>query len=396
MRAIRMGFLAGCTLLALGCAPVMSQRRAVNLWTSNDDELTAPIPPPAIAPSKATELVLGTPGDSVIWNHESDPWKGRVFGLDEDPDVGRLMAFDFFGKFVDEWPNVRTPVDLDLEKGVLVQGKRATVLVVAEAVPRRLRFFRVEPKDGDLEPIQGDFRVFEGVLGGRGEPSAVGLYRKPDGGLSVFVARKIPDDGSVIWQYDFVSQSGRNSLRKVREFGRYRGTQPVTALTVDDAHATVIYGLPGRGIWKYHADSNRPNSNAYLADFGATGWDSFEGDIQVYRNPVGEDGTILRVDRNANLSALRMFKRSGELNAPHDHARETISPDFDIENPSSIAVSEVAIGSPYPEGMIVMGNPSGQNFLYFSWKRIAYQRESFERELSLQKRIDMSRADNED
>jgi len=149
-------------LLAAGCTPSMSQRRAVNLWTSNDDEVTAPIPPPPIAPTKATDLVLGTPGDTAIWHHDRDPWKGRVFALDEDPDVGRLMSFDFFGKMVDEWPNVRTPVDLDLEKGVLVQGKPTTVLVVAEAQARRLRLFAVNPADGDIEPIHGDFRVFFG------------------------------------------------------------------------------------------------------------------------------------------------------------------------------------------------------------------------------------------
>lgn len=397
VRKIRTGLIyAGVALLANGCAPSMSQRRAVNLWTSNDDEITAPIPPPPIAPTKATDLVLGTPGDTVIWHHERDPWKGRVFALDEDPDVGRLMSFDFFGKMVDEWPNVRTPVDLDLEKGILVQGKPTTVLVVAEVRAKRLRLFAVNPADGDIAPIHGDFRVFQGAQGGRGEPSAVALYRKPDGGLSVFVARKIPDDGSVIWQYDLVSQSGRNSLRKVREFGRYRGDQPVSNLTVDDAHATVLYGLPGRGIWKYHADPSRLQANAYLANFGASGWDTFEGDLQVYRDKVGEDGTILRVDRNANVSVLKMFKRNGELGAPHDHSAEILSPDFDIENPTSLSVSETPVGEPYPEGMIVMGNPSGQNFLYFSWKRIAYQRESFERELSLQKRIDMSRSDNED
>ena len=170
---LRSGLRSAATLLAAGCLALACRTAApVMVGSVVEPELpeSARVPPlkdsipgraiagSALAPVVVTEPVKHDTDDPAFWFHPTDPSKTLVIGTDKDVD-GALYAFDLDGKIVKRHGDLRRPNNVDVEYGLMLDGKPVDIAVTTERLGDTIRIFKLP----DLEPIDGGpIPVFEG------------------------------------------------------------------------------------------------------------------------------------------------------------------------------------------------------------------------------------------
>lgn len=317
-------------------------------------------------PIAQTSPVSGDADDPAIWVNRHNPQHSLIIATDKG---GALYVFDLRGRIVQQIKGLQRPNNVDVEYGLRIGNRSVDIAVATERGAQRLRIYAIEGMR--LREIGHPERtkVFEGERGDRALPMGIALYRRPrDGTIFAIVSRKSGPQEGYLWQYQLVPDKiGRVSLRKVRSFGRFSGDGEIEAIAVDDALGYVYCADERYGIRKYYADPNHPNATKELAVFGINGFEGDREGIAIY--PTGaRKGYILCVDQRPENSVLYMFPREGNSSNPHDHEPALAVIFTSADETDGIDVTPFALGEQFPQGMLVMMNSKGRNFLLYSWR----------------------------
>jgi 3-phytase len=319
----------------------------------------------AVRPVAVTEAVAGDSDDPAIWIHPTDPARSLILGTDKD---GGLYTFDLDGRILADRTKtgLSRPNNVDIEQGVLIDGKRVDLAIVTERDGGRVRVFRLP----EVVAIDGGgIDVFEGDPPDWRKPMGVGLYHRPsDGALFAIVSRKTGPADGYLWQYRVEGDgAGGVRLRKVRQFGAFSGGEgEIEAIAVDDEAGYVYYSDEWAGVHKYAADPDAHNAAVALAVFGKAGFMEDREGISIYKLDA-RTGYILVSDQEANK--FRVFPREGTSKGPHDHPELAVIAASSVHSDGS-EVSSVSLGPKFPNGLFVAMS-EGKVFQLYRWDDLA-------------------------
>jgi 3-phytase len=318
-----------------------------------------------LKPKVVTEKVKHDTDDPAIWIHPTDPEKSLIIGTDKEED-GALYVFNLDGK-IDQQKTVhglKRPNNVDVEYGLLLNGKTTDIAVTTERLESRIRIFSLP----EMQPVDnGGIAVFAGDS--LRAPMGVSLYKRPsDGNIYAIVGRKEgPTTGSYLWQY-LLEDDGHGMLKatKVREFGIWSGKKEIEAIAVDDELGYVYYSDEDFGIRKYAADPDADQANEELAVFGK---DDFSEDcegISIYK-VEGGIGYILISDQQVNK--FNVYKREGEPSNPHQHRLIKVI-ELSTTGSDGSEVTNRILSPNFPGGLFV-AMADDKSFQFYAWDDLA-------------------------
>jgi 3-phytase len=318
-----------------------------------------------ISPLATTDPVKFDSDDPAIWVDPGDPSRSLIIGTDKNSD-GALYVFGLDGKIIEEKTvrNLKRPNNVDVEYGLILQGKPTDIAVATEREASRLRIFRLP----DLTAIDnGGIDVFAGDR--QRDPMGIACYkRQADGAIFAIVSRKTgPTTGGYLWQYR-LEDDGTGKVRgtKVREFGLFSGKKEIEAVAVDDPLGYAYYADEQVGVRKYAADPDAPNANAELALLATEDFTADHEGISIYEVSDGT-GYIIVSDQGSNT--YHIFKREGEPGNPHQHQRVKIVR-LSTHNSDGSDVTNASLNSVFPLGLFVSMSDN-KTFQLYSWADIA-------------------------
>ena len=369
-----------------GCAPTPDEVRSSNMWTNFGEDLIPPIPPDPVKFVRETAPMQGSPGDVSIWQNPKDPRKSMFFGIDESKRSTGLYSYGLDAKLIERISDIQFPKDVEVEYGFITkEKKRVDIVAVLERDLRQIRFYGINPTTLKLKDLTGSTGVFKDLIGPEGSPMGIALFRDRWQRMFVFVSRKVSDGGGVIWQYELKSNRGKIDLVFVREFGKFVGKGIVEQLMVDDGNQYLYYYDKIAGVRKYLADASAADSDREISTFGGYNGTGFQGQMSgvgLYITPAERGkGLIVLVDKRAKESAIKTFKREGEINNPNHQNKSIDEIVLDVDSSSGIDITSLPIKNEFPEGFIVMGHSTKRNYRIFSWKTARTQRENHIRNL---------------
>jgi 3-phytase len=268
-----------------------------------------------VKPVIITDSVRYDTDDPAVWINPQDPAQSLIIGTDKETD-GALYVFDLNGK-IQPGKVVRglqRPNNVDVEYGLLLNGKSTDIAVVTERQTHQLRVFSLP----DMKPVDGgSLEVFVGETGtGYRDLMGIALYRNRAGDIYAIVGRKSgPTDGTYLWQYR-LSDDGTGLVQAtlVRKFGQYSGRKEIESIVVDDALGYVYYSDEGRGVHQYYAEPAK--GNAELALFATEGFAEDHEGISIYQT-TDSTGYLLVSDQGADR--FQVFSREGSPGKPFEH-----------------------------------------------------------------------------
>jgi 3-phytase len=342
-----LGVLAGAILL--GCTKGARQQQVAQN---------------VIKPVVVTQQVKWDTDDPAIWVNPVDPAKSLIIGTDKNSD-GALYVFDLDGKIVEEKTvrNLKRPNNVDVEYGLILDGKPIDIAVATERETNKLRVFQIP----EMKPIDnGGIEVFT-VEKERG-PMGISLYKRvKDGAIFAIVSRKSGPLEGYLWQY-LLQDDGKGAVKgtKVRAFGLYSGKKEIESVAVDDKLGYVYYSDEQTCVRKYYADPDMPGAEKQLGTISVAGYLEDNEGISIYEVNDGT-GYVIVSDQSANK--FHLYKREGEPGNPHDQ-KEVKVVDVSTTNSDGSEVTNVPLGPKFPAGMFV-AMADDKTFQYYSWADIA-------------------------
>ncbi len=268
-----------------------------------------------IKPVFVTDTVGHDSDDPAIWINPQDATQSLIIGTDKEMDGG-LYVYDLTGKIQPDKVvhDLKRPNNVDVEYGLILNGKPTDIAVTTERYSHNLRIFSLP----NMKPVDGGgISVFEGETGNLfRDLMGISLYKTKKGVIYAIVGRKTgPTDGSYLWQYRLNDNgAGQVKATLVRKFGAYSGLKEIESIAVDDELGYVYYSDEGRGVHQYYADPEKGNQE--LALFATTGFSEDHEGISICRTSA-TTGYILVSDQGANK--FHVFRREGSAQNPFQH-----------------------------------------------------------------------------
>jgi 3-phytase len=332
---------------------------------------------PRVKPAGRTAAVPRDADDPAIWVHPTNPSRSLILGTDKVEGQGGLYVFGLDGTLRQSIAPIDRPNNVDVEHGVRLGTRTLDVAVLTERRQHRLRAFAIDAETGTLSDLAPDgLPVLVGQQGEASEPMGVALYtRSRDKALFAIVAPKTGGHDEYLWQYRLTADAGGRLVAVlVRRFGRFsrRGAESgeigeIEAVAADDALGFVYYSDERFGIRKYHADPDHPEAPRELAVFGQHGFLEDREGLAIYETGV-RTGFVVASDQVPGGTRLKIYTREGTPGDPHDHREvrtvTTVSDDTD-------GLDATARPLPgFPNGLLVMMNAGGRNFLLYDWRDV--------------------------
>ncbi|WP_375448264.1 phytase [uncultured Fibrella sp.] len=268
-----------------------------------------------VQPVAVTDSVQHDSDDPAVWVNAKDPAQSLIIGTDKDSDGG-LYVYDLAGHLQANKTvrGLKRPNNVDVEYGLLLNGKRTDIAVTTERETHNLRIFSLP----DMKPIDGGgIPMFEGETGtGFRDLMGIALYRTKSGDIQAIVGRKSgPTDGTYLWQYRLADAgNGQVKATLLRKFGEYSGRKEIESIAVDDRLGYVYYSDEGIGVRQYFADSERGNKQ--LALFATQGFAEDHEGISIYATS-DTTGYLLVSDQGGDR--FQIFRREGQAGQPYAH-----------------------------------------------------------------------------
>ncbi|MCG2616178.1 phytase [Terrimonas sp. NA20] len=316
--------------------------------TENKPTETTPEQPAVLQPVVITDTVPNDTDDPAVWINHANPAESLIIGTDKDSSGG-LYVFDLKGK-MDTVRSVRglgRPNNVDIEYGLILNGKPVDIAVTTERFTHKLRIYSLP----DMKPVDnGGIPVFEGEK----QPEfrdlmGISLYKDPAGNIYAIAGRKTgPTDNTYLWQY-LLKDDGKGNVKAelARKFGKYSGKKEIEAIAVDDKLGYIYYSDEQVGVRKYYADPAKGNQE--LALFADTGFAGDHEGISIY-STSDSTGFIIVSDQQADQ--FKIFAREGTAGAPHQHTLLRTVKVAAHESDGSESVS-VPLGPDFPKGIFV-------------------------------------------
>jgi 3-phytase len=361
--ARRLGLCVGLTLAA-ACGGGETPASAPDATPLTPDRVTAPVGDDA--------------DDPAIWLHPTDVSRSLIIGTNKvAAPSGALVVFGLDGAIRQTVAGIDRPNNVDIEHGVVLDGRTRDVVVTTERLRHRLRVFDVAPDGSGIAEL-GAVPVLEGETGDFAEPMGIGLYKRPsDGALFAIIAPKVGPATDYLWQYRIMGDGdgdGGVTGTLVRRFGAFSGTgaEPgeageIEAIVVDDPLGYVYYADERHGIHKWHADPDHADAGRELAVFGLEGYRMDREGLAIYAKADGT-GYLVSTDQIPGGSVFKAYRREGEPGAPHEHIvvaeARTIADATD-----GIDVTSAPLPG-FPNGLLVAMNSETRAFALFAWERL--------------------------
>jgi len=317
---------------------------------------------PRVSPTRVSEPVSKDSDDPAIWINPQDPAQSLILGTDKG---GKVYVFDLQGRIQADKTitGLGRPNNVDVEYGLMLNGKAIDIAVVTDRNRRLLRVFSLP----DMQAIDGGgIPAFVGAAERR--PMGIGLYKRPsDGAIFAIVSRKGGPSGAYLWQYRLRDRGdGTVAMDKVRAFGKFTGGHEIEAIVVDDELGHVYYADETAGIRQYPADPDAAAANKELALFAREGFaDDHEG-LSIYPTGTGT-GYLLASDQQADR--FQIFRREGTADDPYRHqwVKTVYLSTHDSDGSEATAVP---LGKDFPCGLFVAMSED-KTFQYYDWRDIA-------------------------
>ena len=260
-----------------------------------------------VRPVAVTDSVAHDSDDPAVWVNPQNPAKSLIIGTDKDTDGG-LYVYDLAGKLLPQKTvrGLKRPNNVDVEYGLLLNGKPTDIAVTTERQTHNLRVFSLP----DMKPIDGGgIPMFDGEIGtGFRDLMGIALYRNKAGEVQAIVGRKTgPTDSTYLWQYQLADDGhGQVKATLLRKFGQYSGRKEIESIAVDDKLGYVYYSDEGVGVRQYFADPARGNKQ--LALFATDGFAEDHEGISIYAT-TDSTGYILVSDQGGDR--FQIFRARG-------------------------------------------------------------------------------------
>lgn len=325
--------------------------------------------PFALQQSLTSAPVAHDADDPAIWIDRAVPSRSLIIATDKAaaPD-GALWVFGLDGAVRQVVKPLDRPNNVDVEYGLPTPRGSIDIVVATERYRRRLRVYSITA-EGLTAIDGGGVPVLEGEHGEMAMPMGIGLYRRPrDGAIFAIVAPKSGSATDYLWQYrlTFDGESGVVRGARVRRFGNFSGVGEIEAVAVDDELGYVYYADEEYGLRKWHADPDSPEAHRELAVFGRAGFRQQREGIAVVGRPDGT-GFVVATDQIPGSSVLHAFRREGQPGRPHDHEPAVAMIPTTSDDTDGIDAAATALGTGFPEGLLVMMNSSGRNFHFYDF-----------------------------
>lgn len=344
-------FLAICTLL-YACNAIQSQPAELSLTSE------------VIKPVVVTDTVQFDSDDPAIWINAADTSQSLVVGTDKDEN-GALFVFDLSGKILEDKivRGLKRPNNVDVEYGLILNGKPVDIAVVTERMTHKLRIYSMP----SLAPLDnGGIEVFAGeTQAGFQDLMGISLYKNPvSKKIYAIVGRKTGPVKGYLGQY-LLEDNGQGQVKAtlVRKFGEFSGTKEIESIAVDDELGYVYYSDEGVGVRKYFADPAFGDDQ--LAIFGTSGFTQDHEGISIYPIRNGK-GYILVSDQQSNR--FQVFTREGTLQNPHEHKLVKIISTSTLESDGS-EVTNVSLPG-FKSGLFI-GMSTDRTFQFYRWEDLA-------------------------
>ncbi|MDQ1087304.1 phytase [Siphonobacter sp. SORGH_AS_1065] len=317
----------------------------------------------AVKPLYITEKLAHDSDDPAVWINPQDPAKSLIVGTDKDVEGG-LYVFNLQGKIQQKIGGLKRPNNVDIEYGLMLNGKATDIAVTTERMTHQLRIFSLP----DLKPVDnGGIEVFEGET----QPEyrdlmGISMYKNKAGVIYAIVGRKTgPTTGGYLWQYR-LDDDGRGQIKAtlVRKFGAYSGLKEIESIVVDDKLGYVYYSDEGKGVRQYYADPEKGNEE--LALFATENFKVDHEGISIYEL-TDSTGYILVSDQGANR--FQIFSREGTPDNPFEHKLVKIVDVRAMESDGSEMVS-VPLNNDFKHGLFVVMS-TDRTFHLYRWEDIA-------------------------
>lgn len=318
-----------------------------------------------IKPVFVTDTTLHDTDDPAIWVNPENPAESLILGTDKDED-GALYVFDLKGKIISEKVvrGLKRPNNVDVEYGLIINGKPVDIAVVAERLTHKIRVFSLP----DMKPIDnGGLEVYSGETGeGFRDLMGIAVYKRPsDNAIFVIPGRKNGPADNYLWQYQLQDDGqGKAKATLVRKFGKYSQKKEIEAIAVDDALGYVYYSDENVGVRKYYADPKKGNEE--LALFATTGIKEDHEGISIYALN-DSTGYILLSDQQANQ--FHVFPREGVKGNPHQHDLIKVVKVSTHESDGS-EICSVPLDNTFTKGLFVAMSDN-KTFQLYRWEDIA-------------------------
>lgn len=268
---------------------------------------------------------------------------------------------------------------MDVEYGVTLGRWTGDIAVVTERMRRRLRVFGI-PADGgplrDLAPA--GIPVLEDSKGEAAEPMGIALYQRlRDHALFAIVSPKTGPASGYLAQYHLQADAtGAIVATRVRRFGAFSGlggsvdeAGEIEAVVVDGELGYVYYADERCCLRKYHADPDHADAARELARFGEGRYIFDREGVALYLRPGGR-GYLLSSDQIPSGSIVRVYRREGSPESPHDHPEIAAVPTRSDDTDGLDATARSLPG--FPDGLLVMMNSASKDFLLYAWSALGF------------------------
>jgi 3-phytase len=350
--------LSSCLLTGLiSCNSGETNKTVVTQTDSLSGEVVKPV--------FVTDTTLHDTDDPAIWINPENPAESLILGTDKDED-GALYVFDLQGKIILDKVvrGLKRPNNVDVEYGLMLNGKPTDIAVVAERFTHKIRIFSLP----DMKPLDnGGIDVYQGEKGEDfRDLMGIALYKRPsDKKIFAIVGRKNGPADNYLWQYE-LEEDGKGKVKATlaRKFGKYSQKKEIEAIAVDDALGYVYYSDENVGVRKYHADPEKGNDE--LALFATKGIKEDHEGISIY-SLTDSTGYLLLSDQQANQ--FHVFPREGAGGKPHQHEVIKVVKVSTNESDGS-EICSIPLNKTFQKGLFVAMSDN-KTFQLYRWEDIA-------------------------
>jgi 3-phytase len=327
----------------------------------------AQIPDTIVVNSRvSTTPVITDADDPAIWIHPTDPSKSLIIGTDKGSyPNGGLFTWNLDGTEKQRL-NINRPNNVDVRYGLRLGEQLIDIAAVSMRDNQQVRIYKIDASTRRLSDVTtlDTTNVLNKMFK---LPYGLTLYkRQSDGVIFAIVSSRHADFKNQLWQIRLEDDSnGRVKGTLVRQFGAFKNI--VEGMVADDELGYFYAPEEKVGIHKYYADPLKGNSQ--LALFATA--DSLAGEYEGLAVYKCADGTGYLLVARSSLGCIKVYRREGEKNNPHQHLLVTTIRDANAVVGEGVEVTNRPNGSTFPHGFLIWQNPNTSSFRLYGWEDVA-------------------------
>jgi myo-inositol-hexaphosphate 3-phosphohydrolase len=320
-----------------------------------------------VKPRIITSPVITDADDAAIWMHPTDPAKSLVIGTDKGShQSGGLYTWNLDGT-QKQRITMNRPNNIDVRYGFMLGNKVIDLAAVTLRDQQQVRIFAIDSDTQtliDVTTLDSDNllnKMFK-------SPYGLTMYKRPSDGLMFIIVSSRHDEYKDKLRQIRLEDDGAGHVKGVfvRDFGNFRNI--VEGMAVDDELGYLYASEERVGIHKYYASALLGNEK--LTFFGME--DSLSsGNNEGMAMYKCANGTGYILVSHPETHSIKVYRREGEIGAPHQHLLLTRIQDDSLRSGDGLEVSSRVFAANFPHGLLVWHNQPARNFRLYGWEDVA-------------------------